>query len=102
MDIPTGNAFQGNDTIGEWTVAQLVQFLKTQQEDNPPLKSSQMTCDELIVVNKAQFYDRPQFYQYQNTVGAAGTASALPANPLGYIKAIDRNGTAIVIPYYTA
>lgn len=36
----------------------------------------------------------------QTTVGAAGGASALPATPLGYIKAtID--GTAVVIPYYT-
>lgn len=95
-------AFQGNDTIGDWTVAQLVQFLNTQRDDNPPIKSSQVTCDEFIAVNKAQFYDRPQFYQYQYTVGAAGTATALPANPLGYFKVLDRNGTSVVIPYYTA
>lgn len=95
-------AFQSNETIGEWTVAQLVQFLQAQKDENPPIKSTQFTCDEFIAVNKAQFYDRPQFYQYQYTVGAAGGASALPATPLGYFKAIDRSGTAVVFPYYTA
>lgn len=37
----------------------------------------------------------------QTTVGAAGAASALPANPLGYIRATV-GSTAIVIPYYRA
>lgn len=37
----------------------------------------------------------------QSTVGAAGGASALPATPTGYIKAIV-NGTTVVIPYYAA
>lgn len=35
------------------------------------------------------------------TVGAAGAAAALPANPLGYIAA-NIGGTAVKIPYYTA
>ena len=35
------------------------------------------------------------------TVGATGAASALPANPLGYITTAI-NGTACKIPYYTA
>ena len=35
------------------------------------------------------------------TVGAAGVASALPANPTGYLK-IDIGGTEFKVPYYAA
>lgn len=35
----------------------------------------------------------------QTTVGAAGAATALPANPTGY-KVETINGTEYVIPYY--
>lgn len=35
----------------------------------------------------------------QTTVGAAGAASALPANPTGYLEVVI-NGTARVIPFY--
>ena len=35
----------------------------------------------------------------QSTVGAAGAASALPANPTGYFK-IKVNGSTFVVPYY--
>lgn len=38
----------------------------------------------------------------QTTVGATGAASALPANPLGYIKGFTSGGTSIAIPYYNA
>ena len=37
----------------------------------------------------------------QTTVGAAGAASALPANPTGYVK-VDVGGSTYVIPYYAA
>jgi hypothetical protein len=37
----------------------------------------------------------------QTTVGAAGAASAPPANPTGYVK-IKVGGTVYVIPYYNA
>lgn len=33
------------------------------------------------------------------TIGAAGAAAALPANPLGYV-AINVNGTSVKVPYY--
>jgi hypothetical protein len=36
----------------------------------------------------------------QTTIGAAGAASALPATPLGYIRAFVDN-TEVAIPYYT-
>lgn len=35
----------------------------------------------------------------QTTVGSAGVASALPANPTGYLEIVI-NGTARVVPYY--
>jgi hypothetical protein len=35
----------------------------------------------------------------QATVGPAGTASSLPANPSGYYE-IKKNGTSYVVPYY--
>lgn len=38
----------------------------------------------------------------QTTVGAAGAASALPANPTGYVKIKDSGGTIRVIPFYAA
>ena len=37
----------------------------------------------------------------QTTVGAAGAASALPAQPTGYLK-VDVAGTTFVVPYYAA
>jgi hypothetical protein len=36
----------------------------------------------------------------QTTVGAAGSATALPANPTGYKVEKLSDGTEIVIPYY--
>lgn len=43
-----------------------------------------------------------RFSETQTTVGAAGSASALPANPSGYLRATLEDGTAIVIPYYAS
>lgn len=37
----------------------------------------------------------------QTTVGAAGAADALPANPTGYLY-VNLNGTGVVIPYFAA
>jgi len=37
----------------------------------------------------------------QTTVGAAGSASALPSNPTGYLK-VNVAGTTYVVPYYNA
>lgn len=36
----------------------------------------------------------------QTTVGAAGAASALPANPVAYIKIADQSGNVFVVPAY--
>lgn len=37
--------------------------------------------------------------QTQTTVGAAGTASALPATPTGYVEIVI-DGTTYVLPFY--
>ena len=39
------------------------------------------------------------FGNFQSTVGAAGGASALPANPSGYAEVVI-NGTTLLMPYY--
>ena len=38
----------------------------------------------------------------QNTVGAAGLASALPANPTKYLQVVDDLGNTLVVPAYAA
>lgn len=38
----------------------------------------------------------------QTTVGSAGSASSLPANPTKYLKVKDSTGTVLVIPAYAA
>lgn len=38
----------------------------------------------------------------QTTVGAAGTAAALPSLPKKYLKVVDETGAVLVIPAYTA
>jgi len=44
---------------------------------------------------------RVDFQNSQSTVGSAGAASALPAQPTGYIP-IKVGGSAFVVPYYAA
>lgn len=39
--------------------------------------------------------------QTQTTVGSAGTATALPSKPTGYLQMIV-NGSLVVLPYYAA
>lgn len=43
-----------------------------------------------------------RFSQTQTTVGAAGSATALPATPSGYLRATLADGTSIAIPYYAS
>lgn len=90
------------DTIGDWTVERLVRFLQQALEENPPSRIPTVVCDTLTVNTTATFADQLQFTQTQTTVGSAGSASALPANPTGYIKILDYTGQPFVIPYYKA
>jgi hypothetical protein len=68
------------------------------------------TADSFVVQNSASStvwgVTAAGFMKYisgntATTVGAAGAASALPANPTGYLK-IDIGGTEYKVPYYAA
>jgi hypothetical protein len=90
------------ETIGEWTVERLVRFLQNALEETPPSRIPMLVCDELTVNTKLAVTDQIQFGQAQTNVGAAGSATALPANPTGYIRILDFTGQPFVIPYYKA
>lgn len=90
------------ETIGDWTVEKLVRFLQQALEESPPSRIPTVVCDTLTVNGTANIIDQIQFNQFQTTVGAAGSASALPANPTGYIRILDYSGQPFVIPYYKA
>lgn len=90
------------ETIGEWTPTQLVRFIQEQLRQSPPVQAPNLTSDDLTVTKKLSCLDQLQFYQNQYTVGAAGTASALPANPLGYFRILDFTGNVRAVPYYNA
>lgn len=90
------------ETIGDWTVEKLVRFLQQALEENPPSRIPTLVCDDITTNVKLTLADQIQFSQAQTTVGAAGSASALPANPSGYIRILDFTGNPFVIPYYKA
>jgi hypothetical protein len=58
------------------------------------LRTVQVTADSMILIAKPDFRGGTS-----TTIGAAGGASALPANPVGYIQ-MYYNGTAYKMPYY--
>ena len=90
------------ELIGDWSVEKLVRFLQNALEETPPSRIPSLVCDELTVNTKHVVSDQVQFTQAQTTVGGAGSASALPANPTGYIRILDFTGQPFVIPYYKA
>jgi len=91
----------GSETIGEWSISQLLRFIDNRIAENE-VSSPVRTLDSLTVGRMAIIEDEIKFEQYQTTVGAAGTASALPANPHSYIKILDRDGLPRVVPIYNA
>lgn len=64
----------------------------SQMSQQQILKTIQLALDELD--------RRGTLNETQTTVGAAGAADALPANPTGYAKAIVA-GEQVLIPYYS-
>jgi len=62
-----------------------------QMEVQQILSSIQLALDEL--------QRRGFAYGTQTTVGAAGSAAALPANPTGYARVVV-DGQEVAIPYY--
>ncbi|MEM3062312.1 MAG: hypothetical protein QW303_02015 [Nitrososphaerota archaeon] len=88
-------------TIGDWSVDFLVKFMENIREQIASMNLSFLSADQ-ISVSDISISGNPQFNQTQTTVGAAGSASPLPANPDGYIKILDNSGTVKVIPFYKA
>lgn len=69
---------------------------------NAPRDYSQMTIQQILAVIQLGLEEldrRGTLNETQTTVGAAGTADALPAQPEGYAKAIVA-GEQVLIPYY--
>lgn len=91
-----------SETIGDWTVDRLIRFLQQVQQESPPANIPNLICDTLTTVVEAKFNDQVQFNNIQFTIGANGTASALTANPAGYIRIKDYTGQQKIIPYYNA
>lgn len=90
----------GEETIGTWTVSQLVRFLEDAMRQNPPSRIPMLTTEELTVADNITISDKVVFTQRQSTVGAAGGASALPATPSGYFVVQDYTGASRAVPYY--
>ena len=89
-----------DETIGNWTVNELVRFLQSTIEDNPPSRIPNLTCDDLTIFTGVNIADRLQLNQVQTTVGSAGSASALPANPEGFFRIADHTGQIRAVPFY--
>ena len=89
-------------TISNWTESQLVRFFQNMLRLHPPENAISLTTDELTVVQKLKCIDQIQFWRSQPTVGSTGSASALPANPAGYIPILDYAGNVKLIPYYNS
>jgi len=88
------------ETIGGWSVSQLVRFLEDTLRQNPTSRIPTLTCEDLTVTTNLVHHDKVQFIQRQSTVGSAGGASALPATPLGYFLIQDYAGLTRAVPYY--
>jgi hypothetical protein len=88
--------------LGEWSVTQLIKFLESQKEQSPFQKASAITCGDIRVQKTLFVQDQIQLTQFQTTVGATGTASALPANPAGYFRVLDHTGRVKLVPFYNA
>jgi hypothetical protein len=88
------------ERIGDWDSTTLTKFISDILQNNPPSFFANQTVDNLAVQVKAMIADQIQFARTRTTVGAAGSASALPANPAGYIEILDYTGQPKLIPYY--
>ena len=88
-------------TIKDWTPSDLMRYVRDQLTQDPVSVGSGQSVDELTIVRKLTLSDEIQLNgTNQTTVGAAGGASAPPANPAGYIRILDNLGQVRVVPYY--
>ena len=89
-------------TIGQWTESQFARVVQNMIRLHPPESAVSLTVDEVTVNQQLTCEDQLQFLQHRTTVGAAGSASALPATPAGYIPILDYAGLVKLIPYYNS
>lgn len=89
-----------DETIGNWTINQLVRFIDQKIRDSDAANSAVKILDELQVARKLTVRDELMFGQSQTTVGAAGAASALPATPDIYVKVLGPDGVVRLLPLY--
>ena len=88
------------ELIGEWTISQLLRFIKQQIDEHEKVSNPSQEWDLVAVNQKLTVKDQLAFNQSQTTVGAAGSASALPATPELYVKVLDPTGTVRLMPLY--
>jgi hypothetical protein len=88
------------ETIEGWDTTRFVKFLENYlKSNNIPLPLvGQM--DELAVRQKLTVADELEFLRTTTTVGAAGSASALPATPDSYTYVLDPYGNVRLVPLY--
>lgn len=95
-----GNGYDGFGTITAKVVNSVA--AKTTTVNDPSAADGQVMTNTAVLLDAAPTVAANQLglgRTTATTVGASGAASALPANPLGYLIA-NLGGTAIKIPYY--
>lgn len=97
----TTTAF-GNDTIGDWTSAELLRHIQQIIRDDETVSSLSRGANTFTVSRKLSISDELVLQQTQTTVGAAGGASAPPATPDLWAKVTGPDGIVRLIPLYKA
>jgi hypothetical protein len=91
-----------DNTIGDWTVTDLIRFLQAYIRDDDTVRQNASTTDNFSVGTRLTISNEIQLMQNQTTVGAAGSGPALPATPETYARVIDANGSVRLVPLYRA
>lgn len=90
------------DTIGGWDTSRLTKYIEDWLRNNPIRTVQALRVEELEALTGLTIHNKLRFERTQTTVGVAGSASALPATPSGYIPIQDPNGTTYLIPFFKA
>ncbi len=91
---------EGGESIKDWTLNRLLRLIQDVTRDliTPNPTYERVAVTESLSLDGDLIFNLPS----QTTVGSAGSATALPANPQKYIKIVDETGTQLVIPAYKA
>jgi hypothetical protein len=88
------------ETIGNWTVADLVRFVQTLTRDDETVSALARGTENFTVAGRLTVSSELQLMQSSATVGVAGAASAPPASPELYAKVVGPDGAVRLIPLY--